>query len=41
MKQKIESYKAPDLSDFKQKLAVLHEEMESLKEMERMIKTIS
>jgi len=38
MKQKIESYKAPDLSGFEQKLAVLHEEMESLKEMERMIK---
>jgi ElaB/YqjD/DUF883 family membrane-anchored ribosome-binding protein len=38
MKQKIESYKAPDLSDFKQKLAVLHEEMAALKEMESLIK---
>ena len=38
MRERIESYEAPDLSGFEQKLAVLHEEMESLKEMERMIK---
>jgi len=38
MKEKIESYQAPDLSDFKQKLAVLHGEMVALKEMENMIK---
>ena len=35
MREKIESYSAPDLSGFDKKLAVLHEEMSSLKkEME-------
>ena len=38
MREKIESYSAPDLSGFEKKLAVLHEEMKSLKEMESMIK---
>ena len=38
MREKIESYSAPDLSGFEKKLAVLHEEMKSLKEMENMIK---
>ena len=38
MREKIESYSAPDLSGFEKKLAVLHEEMNSLKEMESMIK---
>ena len=38
MRERIESYEAPDLSGFEQKLAVLHEEMASLKEMESMIK---
>ena len=38
MRERIESYEAPDLSDFKQKLAVLHEEMAALKEMESLIK---
>ena len=31
MKEKISQYKAPDLSEFDKKLAVLHEEMSSLK----------
>ena len=31
MREKIESYTAPDLSEFDKKLAVLHEEMSSLK----------
>ncbi len=31
MKEKIEKYTAPDLSEFDKKLAVLHEEMTSLK----------
>jgi len=31
MREKIESYTAPDLSGFDKKLAVLHEEMSSLK----------
>ena len=38
MREKIESYSAPDLSGFEQKLAVLHEEMNALKEMEKLIK---
>ena len=38
MRERIESYEAPDLSGFEKKLAVLHEEMQSLKEMESMIK---
>ena len=38
MRERIESYEAPDLSEFEKKLAVLHEEMQSLKEMESMIK---
>ena len=38
MRERIESYEAPDLSGFEKKLAVLHEEMKSLKEMENMIK---
>jgi len=38
MREKIESYTAPDLSGFEKKLAVLHEEMIALKEMEKMIK---
>ena len=38
MREKIESYSAPDLSGFEKKLAVLHEEMQSLKAMEVMIK---
>ena len=38
MREKIESYSAPDLSGFEKKLAVLHEEMQSLKQMESMIK---
>ena len=38
MREKIESYSAHDLSGFEKKLAVLHEEMKSLKEMESMIK---
>ena len=38
MREKIESYSAPDLSGFEKKLAVLHEEMAALKEMEKMIK---
>ena len=37
MREKIESYSAPDLSGFEQKLAVLHEEMNALKEMEKLI----
>ncbi len=32
-------YEAPDLSGFEKKLAVLHEEMAALKQMEAMIKT--
>ena len=39
MREKIESYSAPDLSGFEKKLAVLHEEMAALKQMEAMIKT--
>ena len=39
MRAKIESYRAPDLSGFEKKLAVLHEEMAALKQMEAMIKT--
>ena len=31
MKEQIQNYVAPDLSDFDKKLAVLHEEMSSLK----------
>ena len=38
MRERIESYEAPDLSGFEKKLAVLHEEMQSLKQMESMIK---
>ena len=38
MRAKIESYTAPDLSGFEKKLAVLHEEMAALKQMEAMIK---
>mgnify|MGYP000414490221 CR=1 FL=1 len=38
MREKIESYSAPDLSGFEKKLAVLHEEMKALREMESMIK---
>jgi len=38
MRERIESYEAPDLSGFEQKLAVLRGEMESLKEMESIIK---
>ena len=38
MRERIESYEAPDLSGFEKKLAVLHEEMQSLKKMESMIK---
>ena len=38
MREKIESYSAPDLSGFEKKLAVLHEEMAALREMEKMIK---
>ena len=38
MRERIESYEAPDLSGFEKKLAVLHEEMAALKEMEKMIK---
>lgn len=38
MRERIESYEAPDLSGFEKKLAVLHEEMQSLKQMENMIK---
>ena len=38
MRERIESYEAPDLSGFEKKLAVLHEEMKSLREMESMIK---
>ena len=38
MREKIESYSAPDLSVFEKKLAVLHEEMKALREMESMIK---
>ena len=38
MREKIESYSAPDLSGFEKKLAVLHEEMAALKEMEKLIK---
>ena len=38
MREKIESYSAPDLSGFEKKLAVLHEEMAALKQMEAMIK---
>ena len=39
MRSKIERYVAPDLSGFEKKLAVLHEEMAALKQMEAMIKT--
>ena len=39
MREKIESYSAPDLSGFEKKLAVLHEEMAALKQMEAIIKT--
>ena len=39
MREKIESYSAPDLSGFEKKLAVLHEEMAALKQMEAMIKS--
>ena len=38
MRERIQSYEAPDLSGFEKKLAVLHEEMQSLKQMESMIK---
>ena len=38
MREKIGSYTAPDLSDFEKKLAILHEEMVALKEMEALIK---
>ena len=38
MREKIESYTAPDLSGFEKKLAILHEEMVALKEMEVLIK---
>jgi len=38
MREKIESYSAPDLSGFEKKLAILHEEMTSLKAMETLIK---
>ena len=38
MREKIESYTAPDLSGFEKKLAILHEEMVALKEMEALIK---
>ena len=38
MREKIESYSAPDLSGFEKKLAILHEEMSSLKAMETLIK---
>ena len=38
MRDKIESYSAPDLSGFEKKLAILHEEMVALKEMEALIK---
>jgi hypothetical protein len=45
MREKIEKYTAPDLSEFDKKLAVLHEEMSSLKtemagvvQLERIIK---
>ena len=38
MREKIESYSAPDLSGFEKKLAILHEEMASLKAMETLIK---
>ena len=38
MREKIESYSAPDLSGLEKKLAVLHEEMNALKEMEKLIK---
>ena len=38
MREKIESYSAPDLSGFEKKLAVLHDEMAALREMEKMIK---
>ena len=38
MREKIESYSAPELSGFEKKLAILHEEMTSLKAMETLIK---
>ena len=38
MREKIQSYSAPDLSEFEKQLAILREEMQSLKAMEVMIK---
>tara|TARA_R100001129_G_scaffold5060_1_gene4328 strand:- start:44 stop:610 length:567 start_codon:yes stop_codon:yes gene_type:complete len=38
MREKIQSYSAPDLSGFEKQLAILREEMQSLKAMEVMIK---
>ena len=38
MRSKIEKYKAPDLSGFDKKLAVIQKEMSSLKELKRVMK---